>query len=43
MWADAQRDGGLPNVGGALSWTLESLADAYYSRAMQSMLPIYTV
>jgi len=29
MWANAQRDG-LPNIGGALCSTPQSLADAHY-------------
>jgi len=31
MWASAQRDGPLPNIGGALCSTPQSLADAHYS------------
>ena len=30
MWANAQRDGRPPNIGGALYSTLQSLADAHY-------------
>jgi len=30
MWANAQRDGRLPNIGGALCSMPQSLADAYY-------------
>jgi len=30
MWANAKRDGALPNIGGALCSTPESLADAHY-------------
>jgi len=30
MWANAQRDGALPNIGGALCLTTQSLADAHY-------------
>jgi len=30
MWANAQRDGRLPNIGGALCSTPHSLADAHY-------------
>jgi len=30
MWANAQRDGRLPNTGGALCSTPQSLADADY-------------
>ena len=30
MWANAQRDGRLPNIGGALCSTPQSLADAHY-------------
>jgi len=32
MWANAQRDGRLPNIGGALCSTPQSLADAHYTR-----------
>jgi len=35
MWANAQRDGRLPNIGGALCSTPQSLADAQYLSAMQ--------
>jgi len=36
MWANAQRDGrALPNIGGALCSTLQSLADAQYWIAVQ--------
>ena len=31
MWANAQRDGRLPNTDGALCLTPQNLADAYYS------------
>ena len=30
MWANAQPDGRLPNIGGALCSTPQSLADAHY-------------
>jgi len=30
MWANAQRDGRLPNIDGALYSTPQSLADAHY-------------
>jgi len=30
MWANAQRDGRLSNIGGALCSTPQSLADAHY-------------
>ena len=30
MWANAQHDGTLPNIGGALCSTPQSLADAHY-------------
>jgi len=30
MWANAQRDAALPNIGGALCLTPQSLADARY-------------
>jgi len=30
MWANAQRDAALPNIGGALCSTPQSLADAHY-------------
>jgi len=30
MWANAQRDGCLPNIGGALCSTPQSLGDAHY-------------
>ena len=30
MWANAQRDGRLPNIGGAVCLTPQSLADAHY-------------
>jgi len=30
MWANAQRDGRLPNIGGALCSTLQTLAEAHY-------------
>jgi len=30
MWANAQRDGRLTNIGGALCSTSQSLADAHY-------------
>jgi len=36
MWAHAQRDGALPNIGGALCWTPQSLADAHCSSAVQN-------
>ena len=35
MWANAQRDGALPNIGGALCSTPQSLADAHYWSAVQ--------
>jgi len=35
MWANAQRDGRLPNIGGALCSMPQSLADAHYYSAMQ--------
>jgi len=35
MWANAQRDGRLPNIGGALCSTPQSLADAHYYSAVQ--------
>jgi len=35
MWAYAQRDVALPNIGGALCSTLRSLADAHYQNAVQ--------
>jgi len=36
MWADAQRDGRLANIGGgALCSTPQSLADAHYQNAVQ--------
>ena len=35
MWANAQRDGRLPNIGDALCLTPQSLADAQYWSAMQ--------
>ena len=35
MWANAQRDGRLPNIGGALCSTPQSLADAHYLTAVQ--------
>jgi len=34
MWANAQRDG-LPNIGGALCSTPQSLADAHCLTAVQ--------
>ena len=35
MWADAQRDGCLPNTGGALCSTPQSLADAHCWSTLQ--------
>jgi len=35
MWANAQRDAALPNTGGALCSTPQSLADAHYYSAVQ--------
>jgi len=35
MWANAQRDGHLPNIGGALCSTRQSLADAHYYSNVQ--------
>jgi len=35
MWANAKRDGALPNIGGALCSTPQSLADAQYWSAVQ--------
>jgi len=35
MWANAQRDVTLPNMGGALCSTTQSLADAHYLTAVQ--------
>jgi len=35
MWADAKRDGRLPNIGGALCSTMQSLADTQYWSAVQ--------
>ena len=35
MWANAQRDGRLPNIGDALCSTPQSLADAQYLTAVQ--------
>jgi len=35
MWADAQEMAALPNTGGALFSTPQSLADAHYSSAVQ--------
>jgi len=35
VWANAQRDGRLPNIGGALCSTPKSLADAHYQSAVQ--------
>jgi len=35
MWANAQRDGCLPNIGGALRSTPQSLANAQYWSAVQ--------
>ena len=35
MWVSAQRDGPLPNIGGAVCSTLQSLADDHYSSAVQ--------
>jgi len=34
MWASAQRDGPLPNIGGALCSVPQFLADAHYLTAM---------
>ena len=34
MWANAQRDGPLLNIGGALCSTPQSLADAHYWSAV---------
>ena len=36
MWANAQRDGALPNIGGALCSTPQSLADAHYFSALHN-------
>jgi len=35
MWTYAQRDAALPNIGGALCSTPQSLADAHYHSAVQ--------
>jgi len=35
MWANAQRDAALPNIGGAICSTPQSLADAQYWSAVQ--------
>ena len=35
MWANAQRDGRPPNIGGALCSMPQSLADAHYLTAVQ--------
>jgi len=35
MWANAQRDGRLPNIGGALCSTPQRLADGQYWSAVQ--------
>jgi len=35
MWANAQRDPTLPNIGGALCSTPQSLADAHYYSAVR--------
>ena len=35
MWANTQRDGRLPNIGGALCSTPQTLADAHYLSAVQ--------
>ena len=35
MWANAQRDGHLPNIGSALCSMPQSLADAHYFAAVQ--------
>jgi len=35
MWANAQRDGRQPNIGGALCSTPQSLADTQYLNAVQ--------
>jgi len=35
MWASAQRMVALPNIGGALRSTPQSLADAHYLTAVQ--------
>jgi len=35
IWANAQRDGRLPNIGGALCSTPQSMADAHYLTAVQ--------
>jgi len=35
MWANANMMAALPNIGGTLCSTLQSLADAHYKSAMQ--------
>jgi len=35
MWANAQRDATLPDIGGALCSTPQSLANALYQSAVQ--------
>ena len=35
MWANAQPIAAMPNIGGALCSTLQSLADAHYYSAVQ--------
>ena len=35
MWANAQRDGRPPNIGGAVCSMPQSLADAHYKSAVQ--------
>jgi len=35
IWANAQRDGRLPNIGGALCSMPQSMADAHYLTAVQ--------
>jgi len=35
MWANAQRDGRLPNIGGVLCSMPQSLADARYQSVVQ--------
>jgi len=39
MWANAQRDGRPPNIGGALCSTPQSLADAHYYECRAVTLP----
>jgi len=35
MWANAQHAAALPNIGGALCSTPQSMADAHYQSAVQ--------